>query len=313
MKAPLSAYLSFTRHEWEQYRHDTPLRLTIDDLERLQGVNEVVSLDEIRDVFLPLSRLINMYVTEIQSLHRVTSDFLSSAGKKVPYIIGVSGSVAVGKSTVSRVLQALLSRWENHPKVALVTTDGFLYSTRELEARGLMSRKGFPESYRVDALLSFLAQLKSGASTVTAPVYSHQFYDIIPDEVLTISDPDIVIIEGLNILQTSVPTSLVQPNLFVSDFLDFSIFVDADIDAIRDWYVERVLYFAKTLFKDPDNYFYFLSQMTSDEQTEFAKRIWREINEVNLLENILPFRERAKLILHKGRDHAVDRVMLRRL
>ena len=313
MRVSPSAYLHFTRHEWEQYRHDTPLRLTVDDLTRLQGVNEIVSLDEIRDVFLPLSRLINMYVTETQSLHRVTSAFLSSAGKKVPYIIGVSGSVAVGKSTTSRVLQALLSRWENHPKVALVTTDGFLYSTAELESRGIMNRKGFPESYRVDALLSFLEQLKSGATSVTVPVYSHQHYDIIPDEVLTITEPDIVIIEGLNILQTSVSSSNYQPNLFVSDFLDFSIFVDADIEAIRDWYVERVLYFANTLFKDPDNYFYFLSQMTHDAQTEFAKRIWRDINEVNLLENILPFRERASLILHKGKDHAVDRVMLRRL
>lgn len=313
MSVLTSAYLSFTRQEWEQYRHDTPLRLTEADLERLQGVNEIMSLEEIRDVFLPLSRLINMYVTETQSLYSVTTDFLCSFGKKVPYIIGVSGSVAVGKSTVSRVLQALLSRWENHPKVALVTTDGFLYSNAELNSRGIMNRKGFPESYRVESLLYFLEQLKSGQSSVKAPIYSHQIYDIVSKEYLTIVDPDIVIIEGLNILQTRLPSSAYQPNLFVSDFLDFSIFVDADTDAIRDWYVERVLYFSRTSFKNPENYFYFLSKMNKDEQIEFARKVWREINEVNLTENILPFRERARLILHKGNDHAVDKVLLRRL
>lgn len=313
MKITPPAYLSFSREEWERHRQDTPLRLTEEDLQRLQGVNEIVSLDEIRDVFLPLSRLINMYVTETQSLHRVTTHFLCASPKKVPYIIGISGSVAVGKSTVSRVLQALLSRWENHPKVALVTTDGFLYSSAELESREIMNRKGFPESYRVEALLSFLAQLKSGAATVSAPVYSHQIYDVVPDEVVTITDPDIVIIEGLNILQTSLPFATHQPHLFVSDFLDFSIFVDAEIDAIRSWYIERVLYFARTSFKDPKNYFYFLSQMNYEEQIAFARNVWSTINEVNLLENILPFRERAKLILHKGHDHAIDRVLLRRL
>lgn len=308
-----SAYQSFTRDEWERYRQGQPLLLTEADLERLHGVNETVSMTEIEDIYLPLSRLINLYVTETQSLYHVTNDFLSSSPIKVPYIIGVSGSVAVGKSTVSRVLQALLSRWENHPKVALVTTDGFLYNNSELEQRNLMHRKGFPESFNSEQLLCFLSALKSGQSEVKVPIYSHQAYDIVQGECITVANPDIVIIEGLNILQTGLPRPGHQPTLFVSDFLDFTIFVDAEIDAIRQWYVKRVLYFCHTSFTKPDNYFYFLSQMTPEEQIKFAERIWHEINEVNLIQNILPFRERAKLILHKDFDHTVDRIFLRKL
>ncbi len=313
MNKRLSAYQSFTRQEWERYRQGTPLVLTEADLERLHGVNEVVSMDEIKDVYLPLSRLINLYVTETQSLYRVTSDFLATRPTKVPYIIGVSGSVAVGKSTVSRVLQALLSRWENHPKVALLTTDGFLYSNQELEARGLMNRKGFPESFNSEKLLYFLSALKSGAPRVEAPIYSHQVYDIVQNESMIIEAPDIVIVEGLNILQTGRPQPGRQPQLFVSDFLDFSLFVDAEVTSIKQWYIERVLYFCERSFQQPDNYFYFLSQMHREEQIKFAQRVWHEINELNLIENILPFRERAKLILHKTADHVIDRVLMRKI
>lgn len=312
-KAIPSAYQNFTREQWERYRQGHPLLLTESDLERLHGVNETVSLAEIKDIYLPLSRLINLYVTETQSLYHVTNDFLSSSPIKVPYIIGVSGSVAVGKSTVSRVLQALLSRWDNHPKVALVTTDGFLYNNAELEQRNLMHRKGFPESFNSEQLLCFLSALKSGQAEVAAPVYSHQVYDIVQGEHITVQDADIVIIEGLNILQSGLPRPGFQPTLFVSDFLDFTIFVDAQTDSIRQWYIDRVLYFCQTSFTKTDNYFYFLSQMTQEEQIKFAERIWREINEVNLIQNILPFRERAKLILHKAADHTVDRISLRKL
>jgi type I pantothenate kinase len=313
MTTNLTAYQNFTRDEWESYRQDEPLVLNEADLERLHGVNEVVSMSEIEDIYLPLSRLINLYVTETQSLYRITRDFLSASALKVPYIIGVSGSVAVGKSTVSRVLQALLSRWKNHPKVALVTTDGFLYSNAELEEQGLMQRKGFPESFDQERILRFLSDLKSGVPVVHAPIYSHQIYDIVQDEHIALSSPDIVIIEGLNLLQTGVVRPGKQPNLFVSDFLDFTVFVDAEIESIKQWYIERVLYFCGTSFQKSDNYFHFLSQMNQEEQVKFGERVWHEINELNLVENILPFRERARLILHKAQDHSVDRIELRKL
>lgn len=306
-------YQSFSRLEWEQYRHDTPLVLNESDLERLHGVNETVSLSEISAIYLPLARLLSMYVSEKQSLYDVTSKFLSVPSQKVPYIIGVSGSVAVGKSTVSRVLQALLSRWDRHTKVTVVTTDGFLYPNAVLEAEGLMQRKGFPESYDVEKLLTFLTALKSGQPTVKAPVYSHEIYDILPNTQLEICRADVVIVEGLNILQTGLRRPGRQPRAFVSDFLDFSIFVDADISSMRAWFVERVLYFCDTSFQDPKNYFHYLTDFLPEERIKFAQRVWREINEVNFYENVLPFRERAKLILHKSPDHRVDEVLLRKI
>ena len=306
-------YQRFSRQEWESYRNDAPLVLDESDLERLHGVNEVVSMAEICDVYLPLARLINMYVTEIQSLYQVTSAFLSTPAPPVPYIIGVSGSVAVGKSTVSRVLQALLSRWDNHRRVTVVTTDGFLLPNAVLEAEGLMQRKGFPESYDVERLLSFLVALKAGRVDVVAPVYSHEVYDVVPDQFVEIGSSDIVIVEGLNILQTGLRRPGVQPMQFVSDFLDFSIFVDADLTAIREWYVDRVQHFCQTSFQRPGNYFHFLTDFLPEEQIKFAERVWREINEVNLIENILPFRERAKLILHKDTNHRVDYIDLRKI
>lgn len=308
-----TAYLTFSRRDWLNFRSDMPLTLTEADLDALHGQMETVSLKEIAEIYLPLSRLLSLYVTAIQSLHHASQDFLGKPEPKVPYIIGVAGSVAVGKSISSRILQALLSRWPNHPKVTVVTTDGFLYSNKILDAQGLMNRKGFPESYDLAALLQFLIDVKSGKNNVKAPVYSHQLYDIIPDEFIEVNKPDILILEGLNILQTNVQKPGQQTSLFVSDFFDFSIFVDAEIDIIKQWYVERVVKFSQTTFRDRQVYFHYLSKMKPEAVFQFAARVWEEINEVNLLQNILPCRERAQLILKKDAQHAVEQVKLRKL
>lgn len=305
-----SQYLQFSRDQWCHFRQDTPLTLNEADLEKLQGVNEIVSMQEIEEIYLPLSRLLNLYVTATQSLYQASGEFLGTPEPKVPYIIGVAGSVAVGKSTTSRVLQAMLSRWPDHPKVTLVTTDGFLYPLAELEKRDLLSQKGFPESYDLQALLKFLMAIKSGEGPVYAPVYSHHVYDILPDKFVEVDRPDIVIVEGLNILQTG---SIDEAGVFVSDFFDFTIFVDAETDNIKRWFVERVLEFRATAFKDPKAYFHSISKMTQEETTKFSERVWREINERNLFENILPFKNRARLILKKGLNHAVQKVLLRKL
>lgn len=310
---PAPTYLHFTREQWAQYRLNMPLLLTEEDLDRLHGQNEMVSLQEIEEIYLPLSRLMNLYVVAMGSLYRVTSEFLGTPEPRVPYIIGIAGSVAVGKSTTSRVLQALLSSWPDHPRVDIVTTDGFLYSNAELERRGLMNRKGFPESYDMPRLIQFMRDIKSGKDQVYAPLYSHHEYDIVKGECMMIKRPDIVIIEGLNILQTGMQKPGRQPRVFVSDFLDFSIFVDAEIPTVRKWYVDRVLSFCDGSFKDPASYFHYLSKLTPEEITKFAERIWREINEVNLLENILPFKNRARLILWKANDHSVQKIYLRKL
>lgn len=305
----LSPYLQFTRSQWCRFRQDTPLTLTEAEIDQLGGVIEVVSLSEVEEVYLPLSRLLSFYVTALQSLHQDASAFLGEPEPKVPYIIGISGSVAVGKSTASRVLQALLSRWPNHPKVSLVTTDGFLYPLAELERKDMLSRKGFPESYDLQSLLAFLMAIKSGEGPVYAPVYSHHQYDLLPDQRIEVNRPDIVIVEGLNILQTGPD----RAGLFVSDFLDFTIFVDAKTEAIKQWFVARVLRFRETAFKDPTAYFYSISKMTKEETIKFAERVWREVNERNLIENILPFKNRARLILSKHEDHSVEQVFLRKL
>ncbi len=310
---PLSPYINFTREEWSQLRNSTPLTLTEDDLAKLRGINERVSLGEVEEIYLPLSRLLNLYVAATQNLHQATQTFLGNSTAKVPYVIGVAGSVAVGKSTTARILQALLSRWSNHPKVDLVTTDGFLYPTAMLEARGLMSRKGFPESYDRRRLVKFVADVKSGEAEVVAPIYSHLIYDIVPDQVQTIRQPDIMIVEGLNVLQIGVGSAVSDSPVFVSDYFDFSIYVDADEEHIKHWYVERFLTLKRTAFRDPASYFRRYADLTDDEARSTALKIWEEINGVNLRENILPTRTRAHLALEKGPNHLVQQVKLRKL
>lgn len=306
--ANLSPYVDFTREEWAGLGADLPVTLSHDDLHHLQGVNEEVSLAEVADIYVPLARLLSLHVEAAQSLHHVTETFLGGLPAKAPYVIGVAGSVAAGKSTTSRILREVLARWPNHPSVDLITTDGFLYPNAELQQRGLMARKGFPESYDVRRLLQFVAQLKSGTSPLHVPVYSHLRYDILPDRVQTIIEPDIVIIEGLNVLQTGADS-----RVFLSDYFDFSIYVDAPVPSLRDWYVDRFATLRETVFQDAQSYFNRYADLSAEEAEDMALSIWTSINEKNLRDNILPTRERASLILEKGEDHAVTRVRLRRL
>lgn len=309
----VSRFIDFTRAEWARLRDATPLPLTEPQLRGLVGVNERMSLDEVADIYLPLSRLLNLYVAATRSLHLATATFLGTDSPKMPYVIGVAGSVAVGKSTTSRVLQALLSSWPSHPQVSLITTDGFLLPQRELEMRGIAHRKGFPESYDVRRLVRFLADVKSGMPEVAAPVYSHLAYDIVPDEQQTVRRSDIVIVEGLNVLQTGTGRSGRRLPMFVSDFFDFSIYVDANETDIEHWYVDRFMTLRETVFRNPSSYFHRYAAVSPGEARETARSLWRTINLVNLRENVLPTRERAHLILEKGRDHAVRRVRLRKL
>jgi type I pantothenate kinase len=310
---PLSPYVRFTRDEWARLRAATPLTLTEADLEQLRGINERIALDEVADIYLALSRLLNLYVAASQNLHRVSDTFLGSPAAKVPYVIAVAGSVAVGKSTTARILQALLARWPDHPQVDLVTTDGFLFPNRVLEERGLMERKGFPESYDLRRLVRFLADVKSGRPEVSAPVYSHLTYDIVPGEEQVVRQPDIVIVEGLTVLQTSDGRGGHPPQLFVSDFFDFSLYVDADEADIEQWYLERFLTLRDTAFADERSFFHHFAALSESEAIQVARGIWRSINGVNLHENILPTRERARLILEKAPDHSVRAVRLRKL
>jgi type I pantothenate kinase len=301
-------YLEFNRDEWKDLRAATPLTMRERDLDDLRGINDKLSIDEVAEIYLPLTRLLNLYVSATQNLHKVSATFLGTIAPKVPYVIGVAGSVAVGKSTFARVLQALLSRWPDHPKVDLVTTDGFLLPNRELEARGIMNRKGFPESYDTRRLLQFMRDVKAGEDEVRAPVYSHVVYDIVDDEETVVRRPDILILEGINVLQVSDTHTE-----FVSDYFDFSIYVDAAEDDIESWYVERFLALRDSVFQDPTSFFRHFAHLSHEQAIETARGIWHEINGRNLVENILPTRERASLVLTKGRDHTVSAVRLRRL
>ncbi|HWJ72697.1 MAG TPA: type I pantothenate kinase [Kaistia sp.] len=309
----LAPHRYFTREEWASLRADTPLTLDESDLARLRSLNDPISIDEVVSIYLPLSRLLNLYVAATQRLYKATRTFLGTTDGKTPFIIGIGGSVAVGKSTTARVLRALLQRWPDTPKVELVTTDGFLYPNAVLQREGLMERKGFPESYDLPALLAFLSDIKAGSPRVTAPLYSHLVYDIVPSERVTIDAPDILIVEGLNVLQTPRLPRDGKAVPFVSDFFDFSIYIDADETDIHRWYVARFERLRATAFRDPSSYFHRYALIPEDEALAIAERLWSRINLVNLRENILPTRPRADLILSKGANHLIEQVALRRL
>ncbi len=304
-----NGWRSFERAEWSALRAATPLPLAAEELDHVRSLNDRLELDEVTDVYLPLSRLLNLRVAATQALHRTTDAFLGRPARRVPFIIGLGGSVAVGKSTTARLLQVLLARWPDHPRVDLVTTDGFLRPNRDLAERGLMERKGFPESYDVRRLLRFLEEVKRGEPEVHAPVYSHVVYDVVEGEEQVLREPDIVILEGLNVLQTGIGGG--HESRFVSDWFDLSIYVDADEGDIERWYVERFFALRDTAFNDETSYFRHFAVLTDEELEATARSIWASINGPNLRENILPTRSRADVVLAKGPDHEVRTVRLR--
>ena len=303
-------YIVFDRAEWAGLRAATPLTLSETDLDEIRGLNDQVDLEEVTTIYLPVSRLLNLHVAAAYHLHTVSQSFVGSLAPRVPFIIGIAGSVAVGKSTSARLLQALMKRWPDHPRVDLITTDGFLHPNRVLDERGLMHRKGFPESYDVAHLISVLRELKSGVDEVRAPVYSHVVYDIVEGEEIVLRHPDIVIVEGLNVLQIGPLAASAE---FVSDYFDFSLYIDADEADIENWYVTRFLRLRDTVFNDPSSFFRHYAHLDEDEAVDTARQIWRDINGRNLRENIEPTRQRARLVLRKGADHRITSVALQRV
>ncbi len=304
----MSPFVEISRADWAALGRSTELPLTEQEISQIRGLGDFLDLKEVRDVYLPLSRLLNLYVTEAQRLHSVTSEFLGERAKRTPFIIGVAGSVAVGKSTVARLLKEMLSRWPSTPRVELVTTDGFLYPNAELERRNLMHRKGFPESYDRLALLKFVADIKSGVERVSAPVYSHLSYDIVPGAEVIVESPDVVIVEGLNVLQPPV----MGQEVALSDYFDFKIYVDADVESVTQWFIGRFEQLREGAFTNPKSYFHRYAEMPFEEALARANEIWRTINLPNLIENIQPTRSRATLVLQKGSDHVVQSVLLRK-
>jgi len=308
-EAALSPFVEIPRSEWAELAKHTQTPLTEAEIEKIRGLGDFLDLAEVADIYLPLSELLSLYVSEMQQLHQITGKFLEKSNKRTPFIIGVAGSVAVGKSTVSRLLKELLSRWPSTPKVSLVTTDGFLYPNAVLAERGLMQRKGFPESYDRLALLKFVADIKSGKDKVSAPLYSHLSYDIVPGEEIVVDSPDVVIVEGLNVLQ---PPALGQ-EVALSDYFDFKIYVDAETVEIEKWYLDRFKKLRDSAFRNPASYFHRYAELTEEETLTRAKEIWRDINLPNLLENIISTRSRATLVLKKGEEHRVEKVLLRKI
>jgi type I pantothenate kinase len=309
----VSPFRRFGREEWAELRADTPMTLTEADLDEVRSLNDLVDLAEVEAIYLPLSRLLNLYVQASQKLFHASNLFLHAADLKVPYVIGIAGSVASGKSTTARILRRLLSRWPSHPKVDLVTTDGFLLPNATLEREGLMTRKGFPESYDLPNILRFMSAIKSGERDVEAPVYSHLTYDVLKGRTQLVDQPDILIVEGINVLQTGRPPRDGRGIPNVSDFFDFSIFIDAEAQDLKAWYIRRFLSLRSGAFADPKSYFHRYASLSDQEAEAMASRIWDTINLVNLKENILPTRPRADLVLRKGSDHKVRSVFLRRI
>ena len=309
----MSPFLYFSTNEWEKFRADTPLTLSEDEVKRLRSLNDPVSLNEVERIYLSLSRLLYSHVESAQALFQQRRRFLNIRDEKTPFVIGIAGSVAVGKSTTARILKELLARWPSSPKVDLVTTDGFLHPNEELQKRKIMEKKGFPESYNVKELLRFLSDIKAGKAKVKAPLYSHIHYDVLPDKFAIIDQPDILIFEGINVLQSS---DLIQDGVavpFVSDYFDFSIFIDAKKEYVENWYLERFMRLRDTAFRDPASFFHRYSQISDEQAMQYGQSLWNDINLVNLRENILPTRPRADLVLHKGSNHLIKQVALRKL
>ncbi|MGQ8819589.1 type I pantothenate kinase [Serratia sp. NA_13] len=305
-------YLQFDRTQWAALRNSVPLTLSEEEIVKLKGINEDLSLEEVAQIYLPLSRLLNFYISSNLRRQAVLEQFLGTDGQKIPYVIGIAGSVAVGKSTTARLLQALLGSWPEHRSVELITTDGFLHPNKVLNERGLMKKKGFPQSYDMHSLVKFVSEVKSGAKRVTAPVYSHLIYDVVPEGNKVIEQPDILILEGLNVLQSGMDYPHDPHRVFVSDFVDFSIYVDAPEELLQSWYINRFLKFRQGAFSNPDSYFHNYSKLPEPEAVNIATQLWNEINGLNLQENILPTRERASLIMTKSANHAVESVRLRK-